>query len=88
MIEKYELFIEQNFEPYAAMHESRQHSNLWGKMVLWQDEALMTDHIGFYSQNQLVNPLPSSGNFHEEYPHHSQAWMYDDLYVNQEFNYE
>ena len=23
MINKYELFIEENFEPYAAMHESR-----------------------------------------------------------------
>ncbi len=23
MLEKYEFFIEQNFEPYAAMHESR-----------------------------------------------------------------
>jgi len=37
MIEKYEFFIEEHFEPYAAMHESRQHSNLWGKMVLWGD---------------------------------------------------
>ena len=40
MLEKYEYYIEQTFEPYAAMHESRQHSNLWGKMVLWGDEAL------------------------------------------------
>ena len=23
MLEKYELFIEKSFEPYAAMHESR-----------------------------------------------------------------
>ena len=48
-LEKYERYIEQNFEPYAAMHECRPHSNLWGKHVLWGDEALATDHIGFYS---------------------------------------
>lgn len=35
MLEKYELFIEKNFEPYAAMHESRMHSNLWGKMLIY-----------------------------------------------------
>ncbi len=35
MLEKYELFIERNFEPYAAMHESRPHSNLQGKYLLY-----------------------------------------------------
>ena len=45
-LEKYEMFIEQEFEPYAAMHECRTHSNLWGKHVLWGDEALATDHFG------------------------------------------
>ena len=35
MLEKYELFIEQNFEPYASMHERRPHSNLWGKMLIY-----------------------------------------------------
>ena len=30
------------------MHECRPHSNLWGKHVLWGDEALATDHIGYY----------------------------------------
>ena len=69
MLEKYELYIEHAFEPYAAMHESRQHSNLWGKMVLWGDDALATDHVGFYSKNVLVNAAPTSGHFHEEYPH-------------------
>ena len=48
-LEKYELYIETHFEPYAAMHECRQHSNLWGKHVLWGDAALATDHFGFYS---------------------------------------
>ena len=69
MLEKYELYIQDTFEPYAAMHESRQHSNLWGKMVLWHDETLMSDHIGFYSQNRLINEAPTPGHFHEEYPH-------------------
>ena len=88
MLEKYELYIEHAFEPYAAMHESRQHSNLWGKMVLWGDEALATDHVGFYSKNVLVNAPPSSAHFHEEYPHQIQAWMYDDHYMNKDFNYD
>lgn len=35
MLEKYELFIEKHFEPYAAMHECRPHSNLWGKMLIY-----------------------------------------------------
>ena len=88
MLEKYELYIEHNFEPYAAMHESRQHSNLWGKMVLWGDEALISDHVGFYSKNRLVNAEPTSAHFHEEYPHQVQAWMYDEHYMNTDFNYE
>ena len=87
-IDKYEYFIESNFEPYAAMHESRQHSNLWGKMVLWGDEALKTDHIGFYSKNVLLNPAPTAGHFHEEYPHQIGAWMYDEHYANTDFNYD
>ena len=40
MLDKYEHFISENFEPCAAMHENRQHSNLRGKMVLWGDDAL------------------------------------------------
>ena len=35
MLEKYEDFIEKNFEPYASMHECRPHSNLWGKMLVY-----------------------------------------------------
>ena len=70
------------------MHESRQHSNLWGKMVLWGDEALATDHIGYYSKNKLINAAPTPGHFHEEYPHHSQAWMYTEEGLNAEFNYD
>ena len=88
MISKYENFIEANFEPYAAMHESRPHSNLWGKMVLWGDDALATDHVGFYSKNVLLHEQPTAQHFHESYPHQIGAWMYDEQYLNTDFNYE
>ena len=64
-IAKYEKFIEEKFEPYAAMHECRTHSNLWGKHVLWGDAALETDHIGFYSGKVKAFGTPSDGNYHE-----------------------
>ena len=88
MLDKYEFFIQENFEPYAAMHESRQHSNLWGKMVLWGDDALTTDHVGYYSKDVLINAPPSAGHYHEEYPHQVGAWMYNEKYLNEDFNYE
>ena len=43
MLEKYEAYIEKYFEPYAAMHESRMHYNLWGKSLLYGPAALATD---------------------------------------------
>ena len=70
------------------MHACRPHSNLWGKDVLWGDEALMTDHIGYYSQNVKAFGEPSAGNYHEEYPHMVSAWVYDHQYLDSEFNYE
>ena len=88
MLDKYEHFIEMHFEPYIAMHESRAHSNLWVKMVLWGDDALKTDYVGFYSKNNLVNSTPTAGHFHEQYPHQVQAWMYDENYINTDFNYD
>lgn len=87
MLEKYELYIEKFFEPYAAMHESRPHSNLWGKTLIYGREALATDHIGFYSP-VLVHGQPSSVHFHEQYPHMVSAWVYDHKYLNEDFNYE
>ena len=76
-IEKYEKYIADNFEPYAAMHECRMHSNLWGKHVLWGDEALATDHIGYYSGTVTAIGQPTPGNYHEEYPHMVTGWVYD-----------
>ena len=57
-------------------------------MVLWGDEALATDHVGYYSKNVLLNSAPSAGHYHEEYPHQIGAWLYDEKYLNDEFNYE
>ena len=86
MVEKYEKYIEDYFEPYAAMHECRQHSNLWGKMVSWGDKALATDHFGYYTPvNAFGNA--SEGNFHEEYPHMVTAWLYDHQYLDAKFDY-
>ena len=87
MVEKYELYIEEAFEPYAAMHECRQHSNLWGKNVLWGDKALETDHHGFYKP-VLLHGTPKVADFTEEYPHMVGAWIYDHQYLNAEFNYK
>lgn len=85
-LEKYELYIEKYFEPYAAMHECRTHSNLWGKMVLWGDKALDTDHFGYYKP-VLVHGKPTETEFNEQYPHMVGAWVYDHQYLNAEFNY-
>ena len=86
-LEKYELYIETHFEPYASMHESRKHSNLWGKMVLWGDKALETDHFGYYSKNVPVYGKPSEVDYHEEYPHMVSAWVYDHQYLDTTFDY-
>lgn len=87
MLEKYELYIEKFFEPYAAMHESRPHSNLWGKMLHYGPEALATDHIGYYKQVGLIAP-PTTVTFNEQYPHMVTAWVYDHKFLNEDFNYD
>ena len=86
-LEKYERFIEENFEPYAAMHECRAHSNLHGKLLTYGDEALATDHIGFYKPLPL-HGVPTDVHFHEEYPHVVGAWIYNHHYMSDDFNYE
>jgi hypothetical protein len=86
MLEKYEMYIENYFEPYAAMHECRSHSNLWGKMVSYGDVALATDHVGYY-KNRGIAPEPTPTAFHEEYPHMVTAWIYDHQYLDATFDY-
>ena len=85
-IEKYELYIERTFQPYAQMHECRSHSNLWGKHVLWGDKCLETDHIGYYSPVKL-HGTPSDVTYHEEYPHMVGAWVYDSQFLDASFDY-
>ena len=86
MIEKYELYIEKYFEPYSAMHESRVHSNLWGKHLLYGPTALATDQIG-YNKPVLLSGEPTSVHFHEQYPHMVTAWVDDHKYLNEDFDY-
>ena len=86
MLEKYELYIEKFFEPYVAMHESRPHSNLWGKTLLYGPAALATDHIGYYKP-VLLHGEPSSVHFHEQYPHMVSGWVYDHKYMDDSFDY-
>lgn len=69
------------------MHESRQHSNLYGKMVQFGPEALATDYIGYYKPVGL-HPEPTTVSFHEEYPHMVTAWVYDHKFLNNDFNYQ
>lgn len=87
MLEKYELYIEKFFEPYSAMHESRPHSNLWGKHLIYGADAIATDQIGYYKP-VLLNGKPSDVHFHEQYPHMVTAWVYDHKYMSEEFNYD
>ena len=87
MVEKYELMIERYFQPYVSMHESRMHSNNAGKLIVWGEEALLTDHHGYYSQNVLVAGRPNEAAFNEEYPHMQTAWMYENLFIDETFDY-
>lgn len=64
MLEKYELYIEEQFEQYAAMHDSREHSNLWGKHLVYTNEALQTDQFGYYKP-VLITGEPTTVHFHE-----------------------
>ena len=64
MLEKYETYVERQFEPYAAMHASRPHSNLWGKDLVFNDAALQTDHVGYYKELP-INGIPTEVHFHE-----------------------
>ena len=84
---KYEHYIETNFNPYSSMHESRQHSNLWGKDVLWGKDMIEGDPIGYY-KHMTVHPEPTMVHFHERYPDQAQAWLYDDLYMDETFKME
>lgn len=60
---------------------SRPYSNLHGKLLVYGNKALLTDHVGFYSKDRLVTGEQSNYyNFIEEYPHQATGWLYEDLY--------
>ena len=69
------------------MHESRTHSNLWGKMVHYGDKALECDHFGYYKP-VLAGNNPTTTTLTEQYPHMVTPWIYDHHFLDQEFNYE
>ena len=68
MIEKYELFIQDNFEVDFPLHVSRPHSNLHHKFLTYSDSQLSSDPIGYYSKDKLVTGEPLGTGFYEEYP--------------------
>lgn len=86
MIEKYEHFIEQHYEPYTTMHESRPHSNLAGKELNFGNKALQSDPIGWYKELGMQED-PSESHFHEAYPLMADAWVYDFHYMQEDFDY-
>ena len=82
----YQIYVRNSQTMKENFRDCRQHSNLWGKMVLWGDKALATDHFGYYKP-VLVHGEPSKADFTEQYPHMVGAWVYDHQYLNAEFNY-
>ena len=80
-VEKYELFVEQKFDPLASLNHSRPYSNLTGKDVTIGDGVLQADPIGYYKE-RLVTGEPTGVGFYEEYPDVSSAWTYSDFEVD------
>ena len=76
-MDKYGHLTLTNYEVNTVINRFRQHSNFLERMVLWGDQALATDHIGFSSKNVLLNKAPTAGHFHEQYPHQAGAWVHD-----------
>ena len=74
-VEKYELMIEELFEPDASLNHTRPYSNLNGKLILYGNDALQSDPIGYYKQRSVTGK-PSGVGFYEEYPDHGHAWVY------------
>ena len=86
-IAKYEKFIADNFEPDFPLHESRPHSNLNGKLILYQDNMLASDPIGYYSKDVLISGEPTGVGYYEEYPHMTGSWVYTSVFHNDDFDY-
>ena len=67
-LEKYELYIQDHFEPDFPLHVSRPHSNMHQKMIIYSDSQLASDPIGYYSKDRLVTGERLESGFNEEYP--------------------
>lgn len=87
MVEKYELLIEQLFEPDASLNPSRPYSNLNGKLVLFSDTCLQSDPIGYYKERQVTGK-PTGVGFFEEYPDQGNSWVYADYDIDDIHEYK
>ena len=87
MLDKYEFFIEEHFEPDFPLHKSRPHADNHGKVLNWTDEHIATDPIGYYSQDKLVSGEPTGVGFYEEYPNMTGGWVYTTHTSNEDFDY-
>ena len=88
MLEKYEIFIANYFEPDFPLHHSRPHSPMYGKLNIFTDTQLASDPIGYYSQNKLISGQPMGAGFHEEYPNSSHSWYYESYFTDPTFDYK
>ena len=59
-----------------------------GKVVTYSQEQLSFDPFGYYSQERLVSGEPTGVGFYEEYPDQANAWVYEHLELDDEFDYE
>ena len=87
MLQKYETFIEDHFEPDFAQHKSRPHGDQHGKLLSYSDHQFEADPIGYYSKKMLVSGEPSQAGFYEEYPNMTGSWMYTTSFTNDNFDY-
>ena len=46
------------------------------------------DPFGYYSKSELVTGEPTGVGFYEEYPLQATAWTYEELELNEDFDYE
>ena len=87
MLEKYEVFIERNYEPDFPLHKSRPHGDNHGKVLNFSDKQVEGDPIGYYSKDKLMTGEPTGVGFYEEYPNMTGSWIYNTVTTNEHFDY-
>ncbi|CAI2380954.1 unnamed protein product [Moneuplotes crassus] len=85
-ISKYEKVIEDLWIPDASLNHSRPYSNLGGKMPTYPSELLEWDPYGYYTKDRLVSGEPTGVGFYEELPDQANAWTYESLELNDDFD--